>query len=123
MREVTAKIIFTAEVKDIGYAITAEKVSSVALIPSVREGKKYVIKAANAAQKRAEKALALTYGTSESAAPSVRVSEKICKNTESPDQPPAAAARMTASLGSLIDVHAAHPEVSSKKEKISARRG
>lgn len=123
MREVTAKIIFTAEVKDIGYAITAEKVSSVALIPSVREGKKYVIKAANAAQKRAEKALALTYGTSESAASSVRVSEKICKNTESPDQPSAAAARMTASLGSLIDVHAAHPEVSSKKEKISARKG
>lgn len=53
----------------------------------------------------------------------MRVSEYICKNTESPDHPPAAAARMTESLGSLIDAHAAHPEVSSKKEKISARNG
>jgi hypothetical protein len=53
----------------------------------------------------------------------VRVSEHICKNTESPDHPLAAAARMRASLALPTDAQAAHPEVSSKNEKRIARKG
>lgn len=60
MSEVDAKIIFTAEEKEVGYVKAAEKASSAVLISSVSEGKKCVTKAAKDAQKRAEIALDLT---------------------------------------------------------------
>ena len=103
--------------------MTDEKASSAMFIFSVNDGIKYVKIAVTDAQIIAQKALDLIYGTSESAAPSVRVSEYICKNTESPDHPHAAAARMSASRGSAIDVQDAQPEVSSKNENSNARRG
>ena len=103
--------------------MTDEKASSATLIFSVNDGIKYVRIAVTVAQISAQKTLDLIYETSESDSPSVRVSEYICKNTESPDHPHAAAARMSASRGRSIDVQAAQPEVSSKKENSNARRG
>ena len=100
-----------------------EKASSATFIFSANDGIKYVKIAVTVAQISAQKVLALIYGTSESASQSVRVSEYICKNTESPDHPHAAAARMRASRGRSIDVQAAQPEVSSKNENSNARKG
>ena len=116
MSDAKIKIAFTAAVKFCGYEMTAEKASSAVLISSVREGNKYVNKAAPNAQMIAEISFDFRYGASESSSPSVRVSEQICKNTESPDHPPAPAARIMPSLGFPTEVQAAHPEVSSKKE-------
>ena len=79
--------------------MTDEKASSATLIFSVNDGIKYVKIAVTDAQIIEQKALDLIYGISESATPSVRVSEQICKNTESPDHPHAAAARTRARWG------------------------
>ena len=76
-----------------------EKASSATFIFSVNDGIKYVKIAVTAVQISEQKTLDLIYGTSESSSLSVRVSEYICKNTESPDHPHAAAARMRVSCG------------------------
>ena len=55
--------------------MTDEKASSATFIFSVNDGIKYVKIAVTDAQIIAQKALDLIYGISESAAPSVRVSE------------------------------------------------